>query len=160
TIATGHPGQLSRMFLPCATPRRSVLPSGLAGMLALIVGVEFWLQVHPNLSTPAELWDCRTSVQAARTAAPGCEALGRGDTLFKLSVLPNVLSSRSGRPAYNLGISGSQPPTDYFLLRRALESGARPSAILVGHSTRALQLAPYFSVEHWSLLEWRDCAEI
>src|SRR5262245_48723040 len=102
-MAVGHHrGRPFRMSSRSATPRSAIVPSGLAGMLALIVGVELWLQGHPSLCTPADLWDCHTSLQAASTAARGCDALVVGDSLVKLSVLPNVLSIRTGREAYNL----------------------------------------------------------
>src|SRR5207247_551116 len=45
-------------------------------------------------------------------------------------------------PSYNLALMGGQPMAGYFLLRRALDQGARPRAILVGFAADRLQGDP------------------
>ena len=47
-----------------------------------------------------------------------------GDSLNSVGVVPRAVAERSGRAAYNLSIPGSQATASYFLLKRALGSGA------------------------------------
>jgi len=65
-----------------------------------------------------------------RTRRVAHDVLCFGDSQMKFGIAPHVVAARTGRPAYNLAIVGGQPPASYFLLRRALEAGARPSAVL------------------------------
>ena len=65
-----------------------------------------------------------------------------GDSLAKLGVAPSLVEARSGRSVYNLAVCAGQAPSSYFLLRRVLDSGARPTAILVDFFPRLLQVPP------------------
>ena len=65
-----------------------------------------------------------------------------GDSRIKLGLLPRVLEDRLGVSAYNLGILGGQAPASYFLLRKVLERGIRPRAILVDFSESLLSFSP------------------
>jgi hypothetical protein len=141
--------------------RRGRWPSGMAGMLGLVLAVECWLAAHPRRVMQAGLWDCWTSVRAAGSLTPGRDVLCLGDSLMKLSVVPGLAVEGPGRSGYNLGVSGSQPPTGYALLRRAFEAGARPSVVLLSYSVRALQGESEASIDHWSLfLGHRECLEL
>src|SRR6202012_2342880 len=62
-----------------------------------------------------------------------------GDSQVKFGVSPLLLESKLGQPSHCLAIQGGQAPSSYFLLRRTLDSGVIPSAILVDfepHLTR------------------------
>jgi hypothetical protein len=100
-------------------------------MLALILVVEAGLTARRlDLVSPwAEGW--RVSAQAAETEAPGSDVLCFGDSLIKYGVLPKVIEARTGLRAYNLATSGGTIPSAFFLLRRALDAGARPKAVVV-----------------------------
>ena len=61
----------------------------------------------------------------------GAEVLAFGDSMVEFGVLPGVIAERSGLRAINLAVHDGSPAVSYFLLRRALEAGARPRAIVV-----------------------------
>src|SRR5262245_2197952 len=116
---------------PAGRARGRGLPWALFGSIALVAAVECGIgrlddalrsRVHANY------WFAGR--QAGREVAR-CEVLVLGDSLAKLGVQPCVLTERTGRSAYNLAIAGGAPPVHYFVLRRALDSGARPSALLI-----------------------------
>ncbi len=117
-----------------AKPRRGKFPLGFVGALVVVATVE-WGIVRPRADLSgfiASSWG-----EAARAVEPGGEALGAeilclGDSQIKGGVLPSVLEARLGRPAYNLGAIGGQPALAYYLLKRALENGARPKALVIG----------------------------
>jgi lysophospholipase L1-like esterase len=132
-------------------------PPGLLGMLGLVLAVELFVAGHPlHFRSPAG-WVWRTAGEEARRAAPGCEVLCFGDSLVKCGVAPRVLAARSGLRAYNLALSGGTAPASYFLLRRALEAGARPAAVLVDFDALTLAFAPEICAHVWpELLDLRD----
>jgi hypothetical protein len=107
------------------------LPWGLLGMLALVLTAEASItSLRDDLVRPlGESW--RFAAQAAETQAAGCDVLCFGDSLVKYGVLPKVIESRTGLRAYGLACSGGTTPSAFFLLRRALDSGARPKAVVV-----------------------------
>jgi hypothetical protein len=104
-------------------------------MLALVLAVEAGIVARrPDLVSPwAEGW--RVSAQAAETKAPGSDVLCFGDSLIKYGVLPKVIEARTGLRAYNLATSGGTIPSAFFLLRRALDAGALPRAVVVDFAT-------------------------
>jgi hypothetical protein len=75
-----------------------------------------------------------------------------GDSLIKLGILPRVLEDRLDQSAYNLAVLGGQPPTSHFLLRRVLESGHRPRALIVNFSPLLLGMDPRVGLEWWATL--------
>jgi len=108
-------------------------------MLALVGLAELAIADHrPDLVTPwAEDW--RISARAAERSAPGAEVLCFGDSLVKYGVLPRVIEARSGLKGFNLATSGGTMPSAFFLLRQALDSGARPRAIVVDFAALMLK---------------------
>src|SRR4051812_42261979 len=113
-------------------PRRGARPWGTMGMIVVVATVE--LLVHRvedrHFTTNAALsW--AYGGRAADRKAAGRDVLCFGDSMVKFGVAPRVLEDRLGTKAYNLALYAGSPTASYFLLRRALEAGARPSAILV-----------------------------
>ena len=53
-----------------------------------------------------------------------------GDSLVKFGVLPKVIEAKTGLRTFNLAINAGTMPSAYFMLRRVLDSGARPKAIV------------------------------
>src|SRR5262249_9760729 len=103
----------------------------------------------------------RTAARAARREARRAEVLCFGDSLVKLGVLPRVLERRTGRSAYNLATQGSPAPAPFFLLRRALEAGARRRAVLVDYSPQVLPTPPRESLPYWpELIGVREAIEL
>lgn len=111
-------------------PARAV-PWGLVGMLALVALGERASRRVENVVLLPEHWEWRNAETAARQEVAGAEVLCFGDSLIKFAVLPRVVEARTGRAAYNLAVPGGQPAASYFLFRRALAAGARPSAVLI-----------------------------
>jgi hypothetical protein len=94
------------------------------------------------------------------------EILCFGDSLTKLGLLPRVLEARAGISASNLAVLGGQAPSSFILLRRVLEAGHRPRAILVGFSAPMLAMPLSNNAACWALLAdlrdfidlaWRSC---
>ena len=100
-------------------------------MLALVAAVELTVAgLRDDLIRPlGESW--RFAARAAETKAVGSDLLGFGDSLVKYGVLPKVIEAKAGLRAYSLTCSGGTAPSAYFLLRKALDAGARPRAVVV-----------------------------
>ena len=77
----------------------------------------------------AESWRIKSG--AARHEAVGSDVLCFGDSLVEFAVLPAVLEERLGGKAYNLALHAGTPSASYFLLKRALDAGAEPKALVV-----------------------------
>jgi hypothetical protein len=78
--------------------------------------------------------------------------LGFGDSLLKFGLLPAVVERRTGLPTYNLSVNAGRPPGSYFLLRRALQAGARPRAIAIDYEPNVLSEPPTLNPECWAEL--------
>jgi len=140
---------------------RGRLPSGLLGMLALVAAVELTVARHrPDLASPlAEDW--RFATWAAGRKAPGRDVLCFGDSLVKYGVLPRVIEARAGVRAYNLATSGGTMPSAYFLLRRALGSGARPRAVVTDFAALMLPDPDPPALQNYpELASLRDCLDL
>ena len=143
------------------TAARRRAPLGLLGMLGLVFAVEVCVGSHDlDLMTPQE-WCWRLSGMDATRRSPGCEVLCFGDSLVQGGIAPQLIEGRTGRRAFNFAVGGGQAPSSYFLLRRALESGARPAAVLVDFFPSLLGLGPRHNLPHWPhLLDTRECLEL
>lgn len=112
---------------------RARLPLGFLGSLVIIAAVEAAL----GRIIPAEaLEPFVLGWRAGGTAAEGpkaieSEVLFFGDSLIKHGLIPGVFRERSGLTAYNLAVPGAPPLASALLLRRTLEAGARPRAIVL-----------------------------
>jgi hypothetical protein len=122
--------------------RRTRLPVGLAGMLALVIGVETLIALRARETVDASSLQYREARQSAGRNARDCEVLGFGDSLLKYSFLPRVLESRHGLRGYNLAVCGGQSPYHYYLLHDVLAAGARPSTVLIEFYPPALSTGP------------------
>ena len=115
-----------------STSRR---PSGLLGMLALVMAVEAGIAARrPDLVSPwVEGW--RVAAQAAETKAPGSDVLCFGDSLIKYGVLPKVIEAGPG--------SGptTWPPAE-GRSRRPSSSSAGPSTPAPGRGRSSLTSPP------------------
>jgi hypothetical protein len=130
-------------------------------MLALVATVEaFVARDVLDFSDPVSLsW--RMAAEDARDVAPGRPILCVGDSLVKHGLIPRVIASRSGRGAVNLAVAQGPAPATFFLLRRALEAGARPSAVVVDFKPSVLAGGPRYNVRYWQeILAPRECLEL
>ncbi len=121
------------------------VPWGLLGFLVLIcLGEVATREFEPGL-IGIEPWDWRLTSQAAVSAeVKSASVLCLGDSLIKLGVQPQILADRlgGGRRVYNLAVCAGRAPTSYFLLRRALAAGSKPTALIVDFDETVLAQAP------------------
>ena len=150
------------MVRPPSPPARAGIPKGFLGMLAVVLALDFAVFRTDRFSTDqAESW----RIKAAWAREPGDrgEILVFGDSLCEFGVLPGVLRERSGREARNLATHNGTPAASYFLLRRALDSGARPGAIVVDFMPHQLGMSPGVGMfdRSWpGLLSGREALEL
>lgn len=106
-------------------------PWGFLGALVLILGIDrCGMRDNPaHHSEHAANW--QYAARAVERHASGHEVLGFGDSLLKFGLLPSVIQSQTGLSTYNFAATLGPAPASYFLLRRALNQGARPKAIVV-----------------------------
>ncbi len=104
---------------------------GLLGALAMIVGFESYLaDRHDDFSSHhIDSWQWAGRFAAGDGARS--ELICLGDSQVKHGVAPAILTERLGLSAWNLAVFQGHPASSFFLLRRALDAGARPAAILV-----------------------------
>jgi hypothetical protein len=99
--------------------------------------------------------------RAARREAPRAEVLCLGDSLLHCAIKPEVIEARLGLPTYNLALPGGPPPVSYFLLRHALDSGAKPRAILVDFIAHLLDRSPRsFEQVLPQVASFRECLDL
>ncbi len=63
--------------------------------------------------------------------AVGSSVVCFGDSLVKDGLVPPVLDRQHGLTAWNLALPKGMAPAHYFLLRRLLQTGSKPTAIVV-----------------------------
>jgi hypothetical protein len=149
----------SRANKLCAAGR--LIPFGFLGMLPLLLAVEWGLERRSIADTPWGIWAWRHTSGAVGREAPGCDLLCFGDSLVKLGVLPAVLRERLGVRAYNFAICAGGAPASYFMLRRALDAGAKPWAVVVNYKPGMLAGRPRDFQRNWpELLTLREALEL
>ena len=82
------------------------------------------------------------------------EILCFGDSMLKFGIAPRVLEAKLGRKVYNLALLDGKPVLTYLLFRRAIEAGARPSALIVNFAPEGLNQPPWHLLTnpHWNAL--------
>lgn len=126
------------------------LPWGLLGMLALVACVERTISRRlPSVTTHvASCWSF--AGKAAGTSAKDCEVLGFGDSLVKYGFQPTVIEARTGRSAFNLAVYNGPPSHDYLMLRRVLDAGGKPAALVVCFQVVHKGSGPRFHARHFA----------
>lgn len=114
-----------------ASATRPSRPWGLVGMLVLVAAVEVFVGRGRDRFADFAAQDWTLARRRAGREARSAKVLCFGDSQVKMGVVPRVIEARVGLPAYNLALVGGQPASSYYLLRRALDSGANPSAVVV-----------------------------
>ena len=115
---------------------------GLLGMIVLVVLFERFI-FRDNLDFAgviAASWRFKDGHTAPRTK--GCDVLCFGDSFVQFGVIPRVIRDRTGRRAYNFAVQSGSSASSYFLLRRAIESGARPSLAIADFAQDILADGP------------------
>lgn len=141
------------------SPRRR-LPWGFLGMLGLVIAIEGRLASHDLDFTGPPQWDWRVIGRAASRPdrVQGKELLFFGDSLVKFSLVPKVFQQRSGKVAYNFALHTGQTSSSYFMLRRALRAGAKPSAVVLDLTPHMFIQPPEGNKNLWAeLLTPEEC---
>lgn len=100
-------------------------------MLGLVAIIEGWLGRHDLDFTTEWVVAWARSGWAVSHEGPRADVLCFGDSLVMRGIAPRILEQRLGRTSRNFAVYKGQAPTAYFLLKRALDAGARPSAVLI-----------------------------
>jgi hypothetical protein len=130
-------------------------------MVVLIFGIEAAvLRRWQNLSDPVSL-NWRFADRSARNGAAGCDVLFLGDSLIKHGLVPSVLQRETGLRSVNLAAARAPTLLTYFVLRRALESGSRPSAIVIDTKPAVLIGGVDYNAHYWpAALSPGECLEL
>lgn len=129
---------------------RRTLPLGLLGAIAMAIAIESAVGGHALDLMTDTAWDWRTAGESARSRKiRDAEILCVGDSLVKLSVAPTVLRDRLGRPSRSLAIANGRAPSTYFLLKRALDNGARPRVLVIDFMPHLLALDHREPSRYW-----------
>jgi hypothetical protein len=132
-----------------ARPKRGRFPLGFLGAIALILAVEQSIARQKIGSFGGSQWAYEVARIEADSGDPRCEVVCFGDSLLKQGLAPTVIEAKAGLRAYNFALAGGQAPGSYFLLRRALESGIRPRAVVVEYFPKLMSTDPDFNLENW-----------
>jgi hypothetical protein len=156
---SAHPRQGAPMR--ARQPRTPTVPLGFLGMIGLILLIEsFTARNWLDFSDPVSLsW--RQSAQLAQIQAKRCELLCLGDSLVKHALVPAVMEQELAAPAVNLAAARCPTPMTYFLLRRALDSGSRPRAIVFDVKPAVLMGGPEWNLRYWQeVVTLREAIEL
>jgi Protein of unknown function (DUF1574) len=107
------------------------VPRGLIGMMVLIVVCESYIARNDLMFSRVEAVDWKGASKVAGGELPQGGVLFFGDSQIKFGVSPLLLESKLGMPSHCLAVQAGQAPTSYLMLRKVLESGVVPSAVIV-----------------------------
>ena len=141
---------------------RQSFPTGMLAALAMIAGLEFRaFRPRTDLATfIAASWI--DASRASRTdAVTSADVLFLGDSQIKGGLIPSAFAKHGSLRAYNLATIGGQPAASLALLKRALDSGAKPKAIVFGFYPGLLASDSGINVRQWpELLGLSACVEL
>ncbi|MDX2037355.1 MAG: hypothetical protein SFX72_11950 [Isosphaeraceae bacterium] len=123
------------------------LPRGVLGTLVLVCGIETMIAgARDRLAAPDQTF-ARVTSERLIDWVRDCDWIALGSSQTKHSIAPRELAIGTGTRGYNLALSGSQAANSFFLLRRVLESGARPRVVIVDFFPVLQRLS------HWHVVE-------
>jgi hypothetical protein len=144
-------------------PRRrsAVVPWGLVGTIGLVILLEGTVSRHPQEFSDPVCLSWHFADRAARDDASGRDVLFLGDSLVKHGLIPSVLQAESGLTSVNLAAARAPALMTYFMLRRAIESGATPAAIIIDTKPAVLIGGAQYNAHYWpAALSPRECLEL
>lgn len=106
-------------------------PLGLIGMFVFVTLTESFFARHDDDFTNPTPANWRYSERESRRKTEPGMVLCFGTSLVKYGVLPRLIEQTTGHRAFNLAVCNGHMPSSYYLLKRSLDSGARPSAVVV-----------------------------
>jgi hypothetical protein len=138
---------------------RQRFPVGLLGMVVLVWSIESFLARNPVEFADFMSLSWSASAQAANTTR--ADVICLGDSLAKFGFVPSVIQKHTGRAATNLAVMGGQAPSSYFLLKRVIEAGSRPVAVIVDFHPNLLASSPRSNGPYWAdLVSLRDALDL
>ena len=144
-----------------AGPRRSAIPWGAIGAIALLGLVEHFVAIHWLALTDPVSLSWRYSAQAAENEARDCQVLCLGDSLVKHGLIPSVFERVSGDRVLNLSAAQASTILTHSLLRRAFGAGARPRALIINAKPAVLLGGPECNTRSWQeILSLHDGLEL
>ncbi len=136
-------------------------PWGCLGMLAFLILVEGTLGRHDLDFTAPWHWDWRVSGKLASKKQAGADVLLFGDSVLKFGVMPKVLQERSRLTAYNFALHTGQTSSSYFMLKRVLDAGYRPKALIFDMTPHMFSHMPEENARLWpELLSPVECFDL
>ncbi len=143
------------------TEARRRAPKGLMGMAALVVLCESFIAANDLKFSRLEAEDWKTSARIARGELPLGGILFYGDSQVKFGVSPLMLEAKLSQPSQCLAIQGGQAPSSYFLLKKTLDSGVLPAAIVVDFEPHLLHDGLEHNKRMWAeLATLGECLEM
>ncbi|SIO67466.1 hypothetical protein SAMN05444166_8369 [Singulisphaera sp. GP187] len=134
------------------SPLRS-LPWGFLGMVALVLVFESFAAKHEkDLFLKIDAWTWNQTGRRAERPGPSPRVVCLGDSLVQVGVASPVVEKLTGLSTCNLAISGGQAASTYYLLRRVLDTGGRPDALVLDFFPRHLQSSPLAGLDPWTSL--------
>ena len=141
--------------------RRPSPPWGFLGMLGILVAIEWTLTRHDLDFTAPWHWDWRMSGKLTAKKQAGADVLLFGDSLLKFGVMPKVIQDRSGRTAYSFALHTGQTSSSYFMLKRVLDAGYRPKALVFDMTPHMFTHIPEENARLWpELLSPGECLDL
>ena len=130
-------------------------------MLVLVAVVELVIAARRLDFTTVWADDWRRTAEVATRQTKARDVLIFGDSLVKFSVLPKQIEATTGLRSYNLALNAGTVPSAYFLLRRTLEAGAKPRAIVVDFCALMQPDRPWNSIRMYpDLATSRDLVDL
>ena len=130
-------------------------------MVVLVGLVEAFVAGRGAQFSRIEPDDWREAAEVAARDLPSGGVLILGDSQAKFGISPLQVEATVGQPAQCLAIQGGQAPSSYFLLRKALDAGMIPSAVVVDFEPHLLRDRPLGKPRMWAeLLDLGECSEL
>ena len=133
---------------------------GLVGMIVLVSLIEAGLSRHPLRFADTASFNWRLAADDVAREASTVEVACFGDSLTKIGIVPEVIRARTGLKTYNFAMARAPAQASYFLLRRLLESGGKPKAILVDFKSSIQAGRPRLGIRHFEeIVNLREAVE-
>jgi hypothetical protein len=149
------------MSTPSRKAKRGALPWGVIGMLSLVAACEQFCAGNEHDRSGAIPAGWRMAARAASGFMGDQGVVCFGDSQVKKGLMPAVLGERLGWPVFNLALTGGQPPSSYYLLRRTLAAGKRPEALVLNAYPGLLAADLRINIRQWpELLTFTETLEL
>lgn len=138
---------------------KPALPRAFFGMVLIIIAVEVGVSHLQSLLFKPDDWDWYLTGRFSRNRSRGDDVVFFGDSLVKTGVDPTVFRDQ-GISAFNLAMGGGQTPAAYYLLKRLVDRGKPPGAVVFSCHPKLLEEPPEHNLGHWPfLLSPEECLD-